>query len=84
MTEELDAASPRRTVEDLRGLALELEADAVKLRDELADFGRPMPADMLARVAALVRGQEQLREWTLDLAVQEVTVPDFPPGAPTD
>ncbi|MEV6456550.1 MULTISPECIES: hypothetical protein [Streptomyces] len=78
MSEETDAAPPR-TAEDLRTLALQLAADAVKLRDELADFGRPMPADMLARVVALDHGQKLLVEWATDLAVQQVTVPDFPP-----
>ncbi|MFD5906566.1 hypothetical protein ACFWHG_34405 [Streptomyces microflavus] len=79
MSEETDATPPPRTREDLRALALRLQADALKLRDELADFGRPMPADLLARVVAMDRGQKQLVEWATDLAVQQVTVPDFPP-----
>jgi hypothetical protein len=51
-----------QTVEELQAFALRMEADALRLADELRDLRSPMPADTLARVVALDRSWEQLAE----------------------
>lgn len=84
MTEEPGTALSFRTKEELRAFVLEQLADAETLAAELRDLSSPMPADTLARVAALQRNWERVAAGAVDLEVQRVTVPDFPPGGPTD
>lgn len=75
----MGAEPPHRSVDDVRALALVLVSDAERLRDEVAAAGSAMPADLLARVVVLRDGRRLLAEWIIDLQVQQVDVPDYPP-----
>ncbi|MEU2026184.1 hypothetical protein ABZ565_29120 [Streptomyces sp. NPDC016469] len=66
-------------MDDVRALALVLVSDAERLRDEVAAVGSARPADLLARVVALRDSRRLLAEWIIDLQVQQVDVPNYPP-----
>lgn len=75
----MGAEPSHRSVDDVRALALVLVSDAERLRDEVAAVGSARPADLLARVVALRDSRRLLAEWIIDLQVQQVDVPNYPP-----
>ncbi|MEU0032003.1 hypothetical protein [Streptomyces sp. NPDC006335] len=81
MTEQLGAGSPLRTKEEVRAFVLQLEAEAKRLAADVGDLSRPMAAgEALARAAAIQGKWERVREWAIEQEVQDVAVPDYPPG----
>ena len=84
MIDEPGSVPAPRTVEELRAFALQLQAAYLQFADDLRDLSSPMPPDTLARALALDQDSEQLKAWSVDLAVRQVTVPDYPPGAGED
>lgn len=71
-----------RTPTELAAYVGRLEADLRRFAAEVGDFSRPLPADVLERVAALSADCHRMRDGALDLEVAHTVVPDFPPAVP--
>ncbi|MFE7838961.1 hypothetical protein ACFU53_23815 [Streptomyces sp. NPDC057474] len=83
MTEQLGAGPPLRTKEEVRTFVLELKAEAKRLAADVGDLSRPMAAgEALVRAVAIQQKWDRVRDWAIEQEVQDVTVPDYPPGGP--